>query len=190
VEKVTKSGIDQSKYYRLLMKNSATGKVKTIHDGRMGIHIDHGFILPEIHTVMYTWEDWLSDDGDGKVYLCACNYEKDVFLRDKILIFEPKKYSNKPPYLGGPSLDGIDLCDNNTSLCTRIRYEKAAVRDCAWDFNIIHLKTGDRRTVDETKYRELVTNSHSNSPVRYVYPIGATIYIATQTLAKPSMIVG
>ena len=151
---------------RLFLKDSLTGQVETVFEGKLGTEIKYGFILPKAHIILFTLEDWRSKDDN--MYMYTYNYQENVLLQQKIRIFEPKKYTNEPLWVGGGVfLDTVDLCLNNTSLCTRIKYGQNEKGYYCFDFNVIDIKTGVRKTIDEQTYRRLATESHMGSAVRY-----------------------
>lgn len=159
---VERKGPKDKIYLRL--KNSKTGEVKTIFEGHSSYRIEHAFILPETRTIVFTWQD--RRFYDDKVYVTAYNYEKNETLGET-LIWEHGKYWKPPHYLSA-FLDGVDLCQNNTSLCIRTEYKRnPGDAKYSWDFYTVNIKTGVRQSIDEETYRKLLLESHMNSAARY-----------------------
>lgn len=151
---------------RLCLKNSAAGQVKTVFHGNLANRIEYGFIDSGRSRVLFTIKNW-GGSQDRNTYLYVYDYEKNLIFQNRIPVLEPKKYTNQPVGADGVFLDGIDLCENNTSVCTRIQYGQNEKGSYRWDFNLIDIKTGIRKTIDEETYRRLATESHLNSGVRY-----------------------
>lgn len=152
---------------RVLLKNSSTGQVDTIFEGNMPIVRNYGFILPEVHKVLFTTEGEIGSKDSSVTYICVYDYQKHELLLKVVAMDERKYPSERYTYSGGSLLSNVILCAHNTSICTRIKYDKKGVDHYLFDYHIIDINTGVRKEIDEETFRKLKAESEMENAVRY-----------------------